>query len=477
MNNSSNEPYYSLNEIVNAAKLERILQNLSKTLGVSIGLLEYPSCNQIIGIEVTKACKNFHRSAKSNFIISCIENYNILFKQLSPKEDYVIIPCTFDLKSVLYPIILENQIIAVLLVGQVLFEKPDISKYEKFAEKFHFEKKEYIKQIESIPVIGKEGFDKCIKTVADIASMITESGLINKQLLVSEKQITKQNAKLKSEIQQKERIKKELEQERKNLENSVKEKTKQLQHSLDKLEETNLFLEEANQHRTKFLQTISHELRTPLNAIIGFCNLLEKQYYGNLNNKQLEYLGLISDGGNKLLSLINDVLEVATIDSGKTDMFFEETSLESEINNIIKLFSIPATEKCLSINFESHHSTDIVNIDKHKFRQILYNLISNACKYSEQGQEITIETNQENNQFFKVSVIDQGIGVSEEEKENIFSEFFQGNTNMNKYSTGLGIGLAITSRLVRMHNGEVGLESKKGKGAHFWFKLPLNNSA
>ncbi|MEW5820311.1 MAG: PAS domain S-box protein [Cyanobacteriota bacterium] len=240
------------------------------------------------------------------------------------------------------------------------------------------------------------------------------------------------------------------------------------------LADINLELEEANKHKSFFLSTMSHELRTPLNAILGFSQSLEKQYFGPLNAKQLEYIQDIYSSGNHLLSLINDILDIAKIDANTIDLNIESFPVVETIKNIITMFKVQFEKK--QINFEYTIETSINNIkaDKKRFKQILLNLISNSIKYSNEKGQIKLEVTKLKDNFIYISVTDKGVGLKKNECKKIFSEFYQTDHTRDQALGGTGIGLALCKRLVNMHKGEIGVESEYGEGSKFWFTLPVD---
>lgn len=262
-----------------------------------------------------------------------------------------------------------------------------------------------------------------------------------------------------------------LAEERKNLENIVELRTKELNLSLNKLEEINAHLHEVLQHKTRFLNTMSHELRTPLNAVIGFTDVLDKQYFGKLNEKQLEYVNLIGNSGEHLLSLINDVLDFAKIDSGAIDLTYEKFVIYECIQDVVSLFASQFKAKGIELVFEPFDKKFILNADKRKMKQILLNLLSNALKFTPNKGKVIIQAENRESDLF-ISVSDTGCGIKKDDIENIFSEFFQSDQTRDSALGGIGLGLALTRRLVKMHGGKIGVQSEVNVGSKFWFTIP-----
>lgn len=274
------------------------------------------------------------------------------------------------------------------------------------------------------------------------------------------------------DITERKKVEHQLAERQFDLERMVEVKTKELQHSLKRLENLNVILQEANNHKNKFLSSMSHELRTPLNAILGFSNALKLAYFGTLNEKQNEYIQLIVDSGVHLLSLIDDILDISKIDSGVTDIKLEVVDSSVITEEVISIMSLHFKDKGIHFNYIKPDNLSLIKIDSKKFKQILLNLLSNALKFTNPGGSVTVILNNKFDTTIKISVIDTGMGIAPEEQNKIFDEFYQTDEVRKKAIGGTGIGLALTKRLVQMHNGEIGVISQLQKGSEFWFTIP-----
>lgn len=262
----------------------------------------------------------------------------------------------------------------------------------------------------------------------------------------------------------------ELARHREHLEELVTERTSELQEALDKVRVTNVELEQANLHKNRFLSTMSHELRTPLNAIIGFTDLLYSEGFGPLNDKQKEYVKRVETGGEHLLSLINDVLDVAKIDAGTMELNVEAFDLDEAVRGTMKMLSSQLQAKDLELRIEAEAGA--VLADRRKFRQILINLVGNAVKYSPQGGTITVEGRAVSEHETAITVRDTGVGIAADQLEKIFDEFHQADRRRDEALGGIGLGLALTRRLVELHGGTISVASEPGKGAAFTVVMP-----
>jgi diguanylate cyclase (GGDEF)-like protein/PAS domain S-box-containing protein len=278
-----------------------------------------------------------------------------------------------------------------------------------------------------------------------------------------------------------ERKDKEIEDLRSNLDKKIYERTKEL-------EKFNKQLEYANQLKSRFIANMSHELRTPLNSILGFSDVLLDKTFGDLTENQERYIRNIYNSGRHLLELVNNILDIAKIEAGKYEMVYETFPVEEVIGEVVNIMNSLAEDKFIEINVSISDDVSTITADRVKLKQILYNLVSNAIKFTPEGGLIKIDVRKEKNvvgqlsnipsqsiEFVRFSVSDTGIGISSEDKERIFDEFEQANTEFSKRYGGAGLGLALTKRLVELHGGTITVESSLGEGSTFSFSIPVTS--
>jgi GAF domain-containing protein/anti-sigma regulatory factor (Ser/Thr protein kinase) len=238
------------------------------------------------------------------------------------------------------------------------------------------------------------------------------------------------------------------------------------------IQEKSAQLEVANKHKSDFLANMSHELRTPLNAIIGFSEALIDRMFGELNEKQAEYLKDIHESGRHLLSLINDILDLSKIEAGRMELDVSTFDLPSALSNAITLVRERAQRHAIDLALEVDKSLGAFSGDERKFKQIMLNLLSNAVKFTPDGGRIAVCARKDTTHV-EISVQDTGIGIAPEDQAAVFEEFRQVGRDRLKKAEGTGLGLALTKRFVELHGGEIRLESTPGKGSTFTVSLPL----
>jgi len=238
--------------------------------------------------------------------------------------------------------------------------------------------------------------------------------------------------------------------------------------------ETVAQLRELDRLKSSFLANMSHELRTPLNSILGFADVMLEGLDGDLTDNMQNDLGLIYKNGQHLLHLINDVLDMAKIESGKMNLSIEKFNLQEIIGEVISITSSLANEKKLNLFIEPDSDDEVeVNADKIRLRQVMINLVNNAIKFTEKGQIAIRVTREENNVL--VSVKDSGLGIPTDHLESVFQEFTQVDTTTTRKVGGTGLGLPISRRLIEMHSGRLWVESSgvEGEGSTFYVFLPI----
>jgi signal transduction histidine kinase len=242
----------------------------------------------------------------------------------------------------------------------------------------------------------------------------------------------------------------------------------------DQLERLYGELETASRHKSDFLATMSHELRTPLNAIIGFSEVLHEQMFGELNERQLAYVNDVLEAGKHLLSLINDVLDLAKIEAGRMDLELSQVALPDLLRNAISMHSDRAGRNGIALGLTTEPAEIAITADERRLRQIVFNLLSNAVKFTPEQGRIDVSA-QLDDGHVEVAVTDTGPGISTDDQQTIFEEFEQAADG--KQAEGTGLGLPLSRKLVELHGGRLWVESQPGHGTTFRFTLPIRQEA
>jgi signal transduction histidine kinase len=233
-------------------------------------------------------------------------------------------------------------------------------------------------------------------------------------------------------------------------------------------------LETTSRHKSEFLANMSHELRTPLNAIIGFSQVLRERMFGEVNEKQEEYLQDILSSGNHLLSLINDVLDLSKVEAGQVELEVAPFSLREALERGVVMVRERAMTDGVEVALAADPEVNVVEGDERRIRQVIFNLLSNAVKFTPAGGAVDVSAAQVDGEV-RVSVADTGPGLAPEDHERIFEEFQQTEAGIEQRE-GTGLGLALSKRLVELHGGRIWVDSELGKGSTFVFTLPARSS-
>jgi signal transduction histidine kinase len=266
---------------------------------------------------------------------------------------------------------------------------------------------------------------------------------------------------------------------------------KQLDAKIAELSERNIELFKANKLKSEFLDNISHEFRTPLNAIMGFAQVLRDKAGELSKDKTRRYVDNIITSGNRLLNMINDLLDLAKTRAGKMELHIEKTSIDELINTAVASFSLQTKKKKIKVKVLTAPDLPLLTTDAGKVQQILYNFLSNAMKFTPSPGRIEIRAgftppdssanvssdsigaSQPASRMVRITVTDTGCGIAEADREKIFEKFRQLDGSLTRQSSGSGLGLAISKELAIMLAGNIGLESEPGKGSTFWLDIPI----
>jgi len=269
---------------------------------------------------------------------------------------------------------------------------------------------------------------------------------------------------------QRDKAEDKLRKHRENLEETVKERTKDLEAKTGELEQANIKLLEVDQLKSMFIASMSHELRTPLNSIIGFTGIILMGMTGELKEEQKKQLTMVKNSANHLLDLVNDIIDMSKIEAGKAEIKIDELDIARVLKEITDSFQVTVKEKDIKMPIRMPKRLKVIS-DKRRIQQIVMNLMSNAIKFTDEG-EIEIRVKEENG-MVKVSVKDTGPGIKQEDMDRLFKTFSRIHAEGEEYKEGTGLGLHLSRKIADLLGGEISAESEFGKGSTFTFSLPL----
>jgi signal transduction histidine kinase len=245
------------------------------------------------------------------------------------------------------------------------------------------------------------------------------------------------------------------------------------------LREKNAALETAEQLKTDFLANVSYQLRTPLNAIMGFAEILNNNFFGELNDKQQEYSEGIQEAGGKLVNLIDDILDLSTIEAGYLELSYDVFDVQRMLEDLFALTKEWALKQRITVNLNSDGDFAPLMADERRIKQVLLNLIRNAINFTPEHGNINITAKQDA-EFTHFTISDSGIGISEGDLERIFVPFeraaheHRADMSSQALSRGAGLGLTLVKNIIDLHDGELSITSEEGKGTSVSFKIPMH---
>ena len=231
-------------------------------------------------------------------------------------------------------------------------------------------------------------------------------------------------------------------------------------------------LEAASRHKSEFLANMSHELRTPLNAILGFSEVLAERMFGEVNEKQAEYLQDILSSGRHLLSLINDILDLSKVEAGRLELELGRFHLPTALDNALTLVRGRAMRHGITLTQTVDERLGDIVADERKVKQILLNLLSNAVKFTPEGGRVGLTATAADGGL-TIAVTDTGVGIAPEDQAAIFEEFRQVGLDDARRQEGTGLGLTLAKKFVELHGGRIWVQSQVGQGSTFSFTLPV----
>ncbi len=253
--------------------------------------------------------------------------------------------------------------------------------------------------------------------------------------------------------------------------NSKRELEIRIKNRTSELDIANRKLKKLDKMKSDFISLVSHELRTPLTSIKGYASILMDEKLGNLNPSQKERLAKIGKHSSSLASLVNNLLDVSRIESGKVEMNIEQVSIKEVLDGIVDVLSPQLQEKNLALKIEIPSDISPVWVDRSQLERVFINLLGNAIKFSQEKAKITVSV-LDKEDCIQVDISDTGIGIASDDLPKIFDEFYRADNSINKYKKGTGLGLSLVKRIIDVHKGKISVKSSLNRGSTFSFILP-----
>ncbi|MDM8557212.1 PocR ligand-binding domain-containing protein [Candidatus Parabeggiatoa sp. HSG14] len=412
--NSAKDKGKKFSELVDLKTLETLVDNFNKVVGIADAIIDLEGV-VIVGAGWLDVCTKFHRANPSS-CARCIESDTSIASALMKGDGYAVYQCMNGLAEAAAPIKIEGKHVANLFIGQFFFSQPDMEFFRKQAVEFGFDEKSYLEAVLKAPIIDEKQAKSIVKFLANLAEIIGEMGL--------------QQIKLEAH---------------------------------DKLKD-------------EFLANTSHELRTPLNGIIGIAESLIDGATGELDKRTKANLAMIANSGKRLSSLVSDILDFSKLKHHDIGLQLKSLELHSIVDMVLTISQPLLGHK--QVDFVNTVKLDLpaVFADENRLQQILYNLVGNAIKFTEQGH-ITVSAEAINEQQVQITLADDGIGIPADKLDSIFESFEQAEGSTSREYGGTGLGLAVTKKLVELHGGKIWVESTLGIGSKFIFILPSSEES
>lgn len=326
-----------------------------------------------------------------------------------------------------------------------------------------------LQKILSGPILKLVNVTKKISKKADFSVRVEKEG--NDEIGALYDGFNEMMEQIQMRRQERDKAEEELRNHQEHLEDLVKNRTSELEEKTLELEQANRRLKEADRLKSIFLASMSHELRTPLNSIIGFTGIILQGMSGEINEEQRKQLTMVKNSSNHLLSLINDLLDISKIESGKVELSLEEFGFNEVVEEVVDAFSPKISEKGLEFSMDIPEGIQLFS-DRRRVKQVFMNLVSNAIKFTDQGS-VKISGGILKDKILEVRVTDTGIGIKKEDLNKLFKPFQQIDASLTKRYEGTGLGLHLTKKLVALLGGNISAKSEYSKGSEFTFTLPL----
>ena len=425
---------YKLEDLINIPRLQVLMESFYAATDIPCGILDLDG-NILVAVGWKDICTKFHRvnpltekRCRESDTVCAIKLYQ------TKKNKYVEYKCRNGLFDVAFPIIVEDNYLANLFIGQFLYEEPDREFFQKQAEDVGFDVDSYMGALDKVPILTRKKVDSIMDYYDKFSAMLTDMGL---------------------ESLKRKRAEEALQLHAEELANAYEELK-----SLDKMKD-------------EFLSNVGHELKTPMVSIIGYNELLNEENLGPLNAEQKKATEVVARSSEKLRTLIDSILYLSISNAGKINYVFNPIQISDLIDNVVSDMYPQIKEKRILIKKSVTGNIPLLNGDENYLAQLLVNLIDNAIKFTPSSGSITIAADSKEDKLH-ISVEDTGIGIPENLIPNLFQRFYQIDASTTRRYSGTGLGLYICKNIVEAHKGEIWVESEEGNGTKFHITLPFN---
>lgn len=469
-----------LSELLPVAQLQRLCEEFTALTGAVTAVLDLEG-NILVATGWQDVCTRFHR-VHPGTVSRCHESDTELAASLDRGQPYKVYKCRNGLVDAAMPIVVGGQHVGNFFTGQFFFDQPDADAFRAQARQFGFPEEDYLAALKRVPIFSEDRVRLMMGFFTLVTNMIASMGIANEELRLQGEELAHTNAALAAEVAERKRAEEELRRAHDELEERVLERTRSLRDALAKLERHQDELriaketaESANRAKSDFLSSMSHELRTPLNAILGFAQILDSAFSTPLDDKQRFRVHQIMKGGNHLLSLINEVLDLARIESGVLTLSVEPIETKALMAEVLELTRAFPTRRNTAVQDwkVADNLPERVRADYMRLKQVLLNLTSNALKYNRDGGTVYLAAEAGSGGSVRFVVSDDGLGIAPEKHSQLFQPFNRLGAETTEIE-GTGVGLTITKRMVEAMDGRIGFETEVGRGTTFWVEVPAS---
>lgn len=469
-----------LSELLPVAHLQRLCEEFTALTGAVTAILDLEG-NILVATGWQDICTRFHR-VHPGTASRCHESDTMLAASLDQGQPYNVYKCRNGLVDVAMPIVVKGQHIGNFFTGQFFFDPPDAEAFRTQARRFGFPEEDYLAALKRVPVFSEDRVRLMMGFFTLVTNMIASMGIANEELRLQGEELARTNTTLAAEVAERKRAEEELQRAHDELEERVFARTRSLRDALatlerhqDELRIAKETAESANRAKSDFLSSMSHELRTPLNAILGFAQILDSPLSAPLDDKQRFRVQQIMNGGNHLLSLINEVLDLARIESGVLSLSVEPIETKALMTEVLELTRAFPTRRNTVVQdwTVADNLAGRVRADHMRLKQVLLNLTSNAVKYNRAGGTVHLAVEAGSGGSVRFVVGDDGPGIPPEKHSQLFQPFNRLGAETTEIE-GTGVGLTITKRMVEAMDGRIGFETEVGRGTTFWVEVPAS---